>query len=189
MAVCQVLRVPVPTIPDSYFVTMHQIGFSDGGALFTYGAGPCINIVVYDREKHSGCMAHVHNRSTKTEENFENVEQTIDQMLKKIKSSGNTEVYLFAGGEFNSNLPNGTTLLQYLRTHLLNPVIYPGELIDHRGIGGALLYIPATAQIYVLGRSDVHKCQEKMLTIDSKQPDVLLFNNNDWGLESIKYVH
>lgn len=155
--------------PQNEDVNMGEMGYSTGPALYTFGAGPCMNVVVHNTMTDEGCLAHIWNASLRLNSLWQNAAAAVRQMLQYC--GGPAEIVLAAGSAFHLG-PNifaplgqnppavvfGMSLTDYL-FHQLTADGYAIQAIYDARHGvvpatGELLYIPAQGEVFVLNNAE-----------------------------------
>lgn len=96
-------------------VYMHQYAIaSSGERLQTYGAGPCIIVVLYDRQKHIALMTHYvpddNNVSTQIVQKF--FDEAMQSLNEKGADAEKVEVYMIGGSQ---DFPSSVALASALK--------------------------------------------------------------------------
>jgi hypothetical protein len=92
------------------FVNMLEWGFTTGPALFTYGANPCLAVVIHDKQSGCGALAHIGMPSATWATSAAYSDKIIDLMMQKLVQMGarrTWQVFLF-GSRLLAMHPNGS---------------------------------------------------------------------------------
>jgi hypothetical protein len=86
--------------PVCYHIGIDAYGHSKGPPLFTWGALPCMNVVVHNRAASRGCLAHVWNSSTDGAVLYQKAADVVQKLLTAAGDPAKADIYLFAGQAF-----------------------------------------------------------------------------------------
>jgi hypothetical protein len=151
--------------PVCYHVDQGQYGHSAGPPLFTWGALPCMNVVVHNRAARRGCLAHVWNSSTDGTVLFQRAEAAIQTMLTAAGNPAAADIHLFAGQAFIANSMYQTTNRKahdvdtYLQGRFPTHHFWNGL---HHALG-QVLYWPANDVVYFLSDAERGSLQATMV--------------------------
>lgn len=152
--------------PVCYFVNQGEYGHSAAPPLFTWGALPCMNVVVHNRAARRGCLAHVWNSSTDGTVLFQRAEAAVTTMLAAAGAPAAADIYLFAGQAFIANSVYQTTNRKtqdvdvYLQGRFPTHYFWNGL---HHALG-QVLYWPANDVVYFLSDAERTSLQATMVT-------------------------
>jgi hypothetical protein len=91
------------TFPAAYYVDMEQYGLSEDKPIFTYGAGPCLIIIVHNMQKKIGCLAHKGPIGNSPEILFNSIYTIIQKLLMSCGNPGRAHILLIGGKAFTYN--------------------------------------------------------------------------------------
>jgi hypothetical protein len=144
--------------------------------LLTWGAGPCVNIVVYGPGDKAGALSHVWNSSVSQKEIYNKAKHVVDFLGKKVNAF-QSEIYLFGGRAFKTGSPfitrdplkfdlaeyleyefgpGGVTIYDYTST------TFVGTKGDEGYYSGDIAFDPYNKSIYRLSDGELKKFQSVM---------------------------
>jgi hypothetical protein len=151
--------------PVCYHVNQAEYGHSAGPPLFTWGALPCMNVVVHNRAASRGCLAHLWNSSTDGAVLYQRAAASVQTMLTAAGNPAAADIYLFAGQAFIANSTYQVTHKQahdvdhYLRAQFPAHNVWNGL---HHALG-QVLYWPANDVVYFLSDAERGSLQATMV--------------------------
>lgn len=169
-----VKNLPVP-VSD---VDIDQWVFAQGSTLYTWGAGPCMNVVIHDAEHNRGCLAHISNivdigdmgnDSFVRSSLYHKACFSIWSMIRKaMPGTTSFEIWLGGGQAFSPGS-------KFVKTDDVNYdfpeylIKFMGEagvsvkVLDKRLQGSDIAYVPACNQVYDISKvlMDVHDVKTK----------------------------
>lgn len=155
--------------PVCYKVDMEQYGHSSGPPLFTWGALPCMNVVVHNRASSRGCLAHVWNSTLDGIELYDKAHAAVDKMLVAAGKPAAADIYLFAGQAFIANSTYQTTnkrkedVDRFLARKYESHYVWNGL---HHAMG-QVLYWPAKNVVYFVSDAERSSLQDTMVEYGS----------------------
>lgn len=182
---------PANLLRLAQYIQMDRWGYSfNGPPLFTWGAGPCLNVAVH--RYNEGCFSHVGQfptlRGASSDDNiflsktqlYHKACFTILKMIDEgIGGRGNIEIWLGAGHSYRNASAFSTRdiphydFLEYLTRFLAETGIRPARIIDDRRTGpmdqgnvlpghdpGDVLYDPTTECVYYLTGNELRQAQQ-----------------------------
>ncbi|HEX5869803.1 MAG TPA: hypothetical protein VFY65_05300 [Longimicrobium sp.] len=165
--------------PVCYQIGMDYYGHSKGPPLFTWGALPCMNVVVHNRGASRGCLTHVWNSSTDGAVLYEKAATAVQKMLTEAGNPAAADIYLFAGQAFIANSDYQLSKKQskdvdeYLKPRFKTHYFWNGL---HHAMG-QVLYWPAKDTVYFLSDSERTSLQHTMVNFDKLNALQQLFLN------------
>lgn len=152
--------------PVCYFVNQGEYGRSQGLPLFTWGALPCMNVVVHNRAASRGCLAHVSHNSLNQTTLFTNAYAAVQTMLAAAGNPAAADIYLFAGqawitgSTYVTSGRQGQDFDRYLAARLPQHYVWNGL---HAAMG-QILYWPANDAVYFVSDQERTSLQGTMVT-------------------------
>jgi hypothetical protein len=159
-------------------VNMDYFANSNKHVLMTWGAGPCINIIVNDGNAKRGALSHIWNSSLNQKEIYDKAIGVIKEMWNAVGEPGSGEIYLFAGRAFKIGSPlvtkgmmsmdfsdyvasvfnNKHLVFDYTSTTSVGTAKKPGVYT------GDLAYVPIDQKVFLLDDAELSALQGNMTT-------------------------
>lgn len=148
-----------------WHVDMGEWAFTEHDVLATNGAGPCLNVVVHNSQKMTGCLSHIPHSTSKQDVLYDEACQTILQMIQKCVPEKQTFVVwigsgwaFFPGNQYTPYQTVAQDFKDYLNNYLAqqgcsNYIIKDSRTSDPND-PGAVIYLPTTGTVLVPQRSE-----------------------------------
>ncbi|HEY0060779.1 MAG TPA: hypothetical protein VGC21_01585 [Telluria sp.] len=164
-----------------YQVDMDEWAYSANTALATWGAGPCLNVVVHAGAQ--GCLSHIWNSSLNQTELYHKACFTIRDMIHNMGIFHGLEIWLGAGHAFGPDeylVPEEKAALDFpvYLTAFLGEVGCQGlSIIDNRTDRrwptdwnpGDIAYSPPTGKIYLISDRTMSYKESGVYTVQTNQ--------------------
>ncbi len=152
--------------PVSYHVDMGQYGYSNNRPLFTWGALPCLIIVVHNIASDRGCLSHKSHDSMNQAKLYHDAEAATRKMLSACGNPYESEIYLLAGQAFipgshyATQNPQNVDIATYMQQQL--GVHHHVKNFLHHALG-QILYWPERRKVYFVSDDERTEIQNRMV--------------------------
>jgi hypothetical protein len=152
---------------DCVDVGVNWYAYSSELGILTYGAGPCMVVIVHDIARNTGALAHI-NVCLTANQSFDYADKVINHMIESVQGKNlkyvNLQILLFQG---RSHYSNG------YYNHISNHDVLSNCRIENylnNGIGD-YLYYPKGNILYPITRNEIHWSLKKRPMSGLNYPD------------------